>query len=382
MNNLRKSPRWRAVNVPLVVISLALAGLVLAACPAAPEAPAAPAETAAPAPTTQPPAPTATTAPAPEPAPTAVPEPEPVTLTPAVAVEDQNIAGGTVTVAEVISDGPGWIVIHAAAEGSPGPVLGYAAVADGTNQDVVVEIAADQATETLYAMLHADGGMVGSYEFPGADGPVMAGEQMVSPAFQVTGGIAAATEEPAEEAAVQVRTFAIVPEQTTAQYSIDETFINDNNRFATAIGKTSVVEGRLALNYADPAQSELGEITVDISTLASDSGRRDNAIRERWLESARFPVASFKGTEIRGFPADPQEGQPIEFQLAGDMTIKETTREQVWDVTATLDGDTLTGTATTFLMLADYTVPVPEILGIVSVTDGLTATLDFTMVGQ
>jgi polyisoprenoid-binding protein YceI len=193
---------------------------------------------------------------------------------------------------------------------------------------------------------------------------------------------ATATAEPAEDAAAQIRTFVIVPGQTTAQYSVDETFINDNNRFATAIGKTSVVEGSLALNYADPVKSELGEITVDISTLASDSGRRDNAIRERWLESARFPLASFQAKEIRGFPADPQEGQPIEFQLAGDMKIKDTMREQVWDVTATLDGDTLTGTATTFLMLADYNVPVPEILGIVSVTDGLTATLDFTMASQ
>jgi polyisoprenoid-binding protein YceI len=304
-------------------------------------------------------------------------------------VADQDISGGIVTVAEVVSNGPGWIVIHADAEGRPGPVIGYAAVADGTNMDVAVDVATDQATETLFAMLHTDGGTVGTYEFPGADGPVSVGDQVVMPAFQVTGGMAVAateepevTEEPVEEPAAETRTFVIVPEETTAQYSIDETFLNDNNRLGTAIGKTSVVEGSLVLNYADPTQSELGEITVDISKLASDSSRRDNAIRERWLESARFPLASFVAKEIRGFPAVPQEGQAIEFQLVGDMKIKETTRDQAWDVKATLDGDTLTGTATTFLLLADYNVPPPEILGVVRVTDGLTATLDFTMAGQ
>lgn len=376
----RRNPLFpRIRRVPAPVVTLVLAALVLAACPAAPETPADTAAAAATA--TEAPAPTATAAPAPEPTPT--PEPEPAAAVPAVSVADQDISAGTVTVAEVVSDGPGWIVIHADAEGRPGPVIGYAAVADGANQDVAVDVATDQATETLYAMLHSDGGTVGTYEFPGADGPVSVGDQVLTPAFQVTGAMAAeATEEPAEEPAAETRTFAIVPEKTRAQYSIDEIFLNNNNRLGTAIGTTSVVEGSLVLNYADPAQSELGEISVDISTLATDSGRRDNAIRERWLESARFPLATFKATEIRSFPADPQEGESIEFQLVGDMKIKETTREQVWDVTATLDGDTLTGTATTFLMLADYNVPVPEILGVVRVTDGLTATLDFSMVGQ
>jgi polyisoprenoid-binding protein YceI len=375
MSNRRKPMLSGARNAPALVVTLVLVALVLAACPAAPETPA---DTAAPT-ATQPPSPTATMAPAAEPTPS--PAPEPAAVVPAVSVADQDIAAGTVTVAEVVSAGAGWIVIHADAGGQPGPVIGYAAVADGANLDVSVDVAVDQATETLYAMLHTDGGTVGTYEFPGADGPVSVGDQVVTPAFQVTGGMAmatteepVATDQPVEESAAETRTFVIVPEETTAEYSIDETFLNDNNRLGTAIGKTSIVEGSLVLNYADPAQSELGEITVDISTLASDSSRRDNAIRERWLESARFPLASFAAKEIRGFPADPQEGQAIEFQLVGDMKIKETTREQVWDVMASLDGDTL--------MLADYNVPPPEILGIVRVTDGLTATLDFTMAAQ
>jgi hypothetical protein len=109
--------------------------------------------------------------------------------TPAVTVVDQPIANGQVTVEQVISAGPGWIVIHAQADGKPGPILGYTQVNDGQNLDVVVDIDATNATQTLYAMLHTDAGTVGTWEFPGgADLPVKAGEVVITPSFQVTGG--------------------------------------------------------------------------------------------------------------------------------------------------------------------------------------------------
>jgi len=95
--------------------------------------------------------------------------------TPAMRVPDQ-IVTDTVTATSVLSDGPGWLVIHAESEeGGPGPVIGFAAVEDGINTDVTVEIDADAATPTLFPMLHVDTGEAGVYEFgevEGADGPV------------------------------------------------------------------------------------------------------------------------------------------------------------------------------------------------------------------
>jgi hypothetical protein len=94
-----------------------------------------------------------------------------------------------------VSAGPGWLVVHAQKDGNPGAVLGYSPVNDGDNADVVVVIDATQATQTAYAMLHTDAGTVGTYEFPGSDGPVMVGDQIVNPAFQITGGLARPTAE-------------------------------------------------------------------------------------------------------------------------------------------------------------------------------------------
>ncbi len=191
---------------------------------------------------------------------------------------------------------------------------------------------------------------------------------------------AAETTESATETApseAQAVRFVIVPEETTASYSIEETFFNENNRLNTAVGTTTVVSGELTLNYADPTASTFGQFVVDLSTLRSDQNRRDRAIRTRWLESNTYPLARFDVTEIRNFPADPQEGVPIAFQLVGDMTVKETTRQESWDVIATLAGDRLTGTATLATTLEAFNIPIPSILGILSVTDGITLTLDF-----
>ena len=108
-------------------------------------------------------------------------------MTPSVTVSDQLSLDGTVTISEVVSDGPGFIVIHADADGIGG-VIGFRAVNDGTSVNVSVPIDTSMATPTLYAMLHSDTGEVGTYEFgavEGADGPVAVDGEVVTPAFNV-----------------------------------------------------------------------------------------------------------------------------------------------------------------------------------------------------
>jgi hypothetical protein len=104
-------------------------------------------------------------------------------IDPRVVVKDQSVSSGWVTVAEVLSDGPGWMVIHTDSNGKPGPVIGHSSVADGLTRNVQVQIDPSAATATLYAMLHTDAGVVGTYEFPGADVPVMVDGKMMSPGF-------------------------------------------------------------------------------------------------------------------------------------------------------------------------------------------------------
>jgi hypothetical protein len=110
----------------------------------------------------------------------------------AVVVSDQTLASpSAVVVKSVDTPTDGWIAIHEdTGAGSFGGVIGFAAVSAGMNDDVAVTLDRDALNgETLYAMLHIEGGEIGVYEFPGPDVPATtATGEVVAPAFEVLGG--------------------------------------------------------------------------------------------------------------------------------------------------------------------------------------------------
>ncbi len=121
-------------------------------------------------------------------------------IEPSVTVSDQASAEGTVTIDGVTAADAGWIVIHADADGAPGPVIGQAPVIVGFNPEVAVEIDLSAATPTLYAMLHLDAGSQGTYEFPGDDAPVFdAADNIVLTPFTLSDAQSGAEEEMAED---------------------------------------------------------------------------------------------------------------------------------------------------------------------------------------
>ncbi|HSH04190.1 MAG TPA: YceI family protein [Anaerolineae bacterium] len=174
--------------------------------------------------------------------------------------------------------------------------------------------------------------------------------------------------------------FTLVPTDTVASYTIDEVFLEDGNTLVTAVGRTSQVQGAFWANFDNPTESEFEPFVVDISTLKSDRSRRDRAIRKEWLESSTYPLATFEVSEIRDFPDELVAGETFDFQLVGDMKVKETTIEVVWDVTAVFNGDTFSGTATLPISLPDFNVPAPSLAGVLTVEEDLVATFDFTFV--
>ncbi|MCL6552445.1 MAG: YceI family protein [Firmicutes bacterium] len=124
------------------------------------------------------------------------------------------------------------------------------------------------------------------------------------------------------------------------------------------------MRGEIIIDRAAPRNSRVGTITVDISQFQSDSARRDNAIRERWLESARYPLATFTPTAIEGLPATYTDGQELRLKVTGDLRVRETTRRVTFDTTLKLEGTTLTGVATTQIRMTDFGFDPPAILGI------------------
>ncbi len=73
--------------------------------------------------------------------------------------------------------------------GKPGKVIGQTAVKTGDTKDVKIKLSEAVAVGgKLWPMLHIDAGTVGTYEFPGADAPVIVGGNVVMKQISVTAG--------------------------------------------------------------------------------------------------------------------------------------------------------------------------------------------------
>jgi len=195
---------------------------------------------------------------------------------------------------------------------------------------------------------------------------------MITVVAALAAGVALAA---APAASVGLERFAIVPEESQVSYHVGETFFNEDNRFNVAVGVTHGVQGEILVDRAHPRQSRVGTITVDISQFTSDSGRRDRAIRRRWLESARYPTATFTPTAIEGLPDAIVEGQQTPVRISGNLRVRDVTRPVMFSGPLKLQGATLTGTVRATIQMTDFGFDPPSILGFLKAENQ--ATLDF-----
>ena len=202
-------------------------------------------------------------APAPTPTPTPAPTPAP-TIIPSVTVSDQQVSDSTVTIAQVVSDGPGWLVVHADADGKPGTVIGHTGVSEGTNSNVVVSLDVAQATPQLHAMLHEDQGQIGVYEFPGPDAPDFHEGQIVNVPFQASTPAAA----PAQAAAA-VKDFTITARQW--QFDPSTITVQQGDMVKLSIQSMDVTHGFSLSAFGINEQLSPGK-TVNIEFVADKKG--------------------------------------------------------------------------------------------------------------
>lgn len=157
--------------------------------------------------------------------------------------------------------------------------------------------------------------------------------------------------------------FVIVAGESTATYNVDETFVV-GARLNTAVGVTTDVRGEVLVDRARPSNTRIGVISIDISKFKSDSDRRDAAIRTRWLESERFPIAEFTTTRVAGLPETYVEGREVPVQIEGNLRIRDVTRPTLFDSTVRLEGSTLTVAGRTAIRMTDFGFDPPSILGV------------------
>lgn len=203
------------------------------------------------------------------------------------------------------------------------------------------------------------------------DLPTQSPEPTLELSAQPTGSSTAGAMDPAGKIV-----FKIIPGESQVQYEVGETFLNDN-RFAVAVGITPEVNGEIFADLENPSASTLGPIAVNISQFQSDSSRRDNTIRERFLESSRYPIATFTPAKIESLPESYQEGQDYAIKVTGDLTVREMTLPVPFDVTARLQDNVVTGTAVSNILMSDFKVGPISLVGMLNTEDQVKLTFRF-----
>jgi polyisoprenoid-binding protein YceI len=134
----------------------------------------------------------------------------------------------------------------------------------------------------------------------------------------------------------------------------------------TAVGRTPDVTGSLTI---DGTTISATEIEVDMTTLETDSDRRDGAIRNQAIETNEFPTSTFVLTEPIELDDVPEEGTPIQVDAVGDLTLHGVTRQVTFPLEAELNGDVITVTGQLPVQFADYDIDKPTAAIVLSVED-------------
>ncbi|MEO8032912.1 MAG: YceI family protein [Acidobacteriota bacterium] len=138
----------------------------------------------------------------------------------------------------------------------------------------------------------------------------------------------------------------------------------------TVVGTTTGVSGTIT---ADPSNLATASVEVNVELKMIDTGLalRDSHIRDEFVQTGRYPLATFKSATIAA-AAPLRPNQPGEISVAGDFTVHGVTKRITIPVRVVLipesdvtkktrgPGDWVHATSTFTILLSDYGIRVPE----------------------
>jgi polyisoprenoid-binding protein YceI len=139
-------------------------------------------------------------------------------------------------------------------------------------------------------------------------------------------------------------------------------------------GKTSDVSGTIVADAAKPAAATI-DIRINVDALDTGVSMRNKEMRERYLETNKWPLATFKSVSVSG-PQTVAANQPAEFSVAGDFTLHGVTKRITIPVRVVLIGDgRLHATSSFNVHMTDFGIRVPHNV-LVTVNDDVPVRLD------
>jgi polyisoprenoid-binding protein YceI len=191
-----------------------------------------------------------------------------------------------------------------------------------------------------------------------------------------------ATAPPQEEAATEMeekpagsQTFVIVAQESEARFIINEMLLGQPK---TVIGTTNALSGELTVDAANPAASVIGPFQIDAGTFVTDNDNRNGAIRRFILQSNQHQYITFNATELTGLQDAVSVGDEIEFEIMGDLTVRDITNTVLFIVTMQVVSESeLRGTAATIVAREAFELTIPQVQSVANVGEEFIVEVDF-----
>jgi polyisoprenoid-binding protein YceI len=151
-----------------------------------------------------------------------------------------------------------------------------------------------------------------------------------------------------------------VADGSSAGYRVDEVL---NGVDVTVAGTSDQVTGTVVVEDGDLTGAE---VTVDVASISTDSGRRDSYFRDSVMDVGQHPTAAFTVTG----PVDLPElsGTPVAVPVTGDLTVAGTTQPVRFELSVVRTPDGVDASGSIPLTFADLGIEAPD-LGFVRVED-------------
>jgi polyisoprenoid-binding protein YceI len=134
----------------------------------------------------------------------------------------------------------------------------------------------------------------------------------------------------------------------------------------TAVGRTPDVTGTMTV---ENGQVTGVEVKVDVTTLQSDSGTRDAALKGRGLQSDQFPDATFKLTQPVAVPEGVEQGQQVSGTAQGELTIHGVTKPVTVQVDTKMANGKVAVVGNAPVKLTDFGIEPPTGFRVLSIKD-------------
>ncbi len=128
-------------------------------------------------------------------------------------------------------------------------------------------------------------------------------------------------------------------------------------------GRTDQMSGSITVDPAQVGDSVAVRIEVDLKSLSTGIGKRDQHMRDNHLETGKYPKAIFDGVTVKSGGGTLVAGIASKMEVEGNFTLHGVTRRLLATVEVLLkDERTLQFKAAFKVPLADYKIDRPKFL--------------------